>query len=621
MLHVAKDLTLGLDAVTKTIAILAQRGMGKSYCASVLTEQMLKAGAHVVVVDPLGVFWGLRSSEDGRHEGLPIPIFGGDHADVPLDPNSGTLVADLVVNERLSVVLDLSRMSSSSDAARFMLAFSERLYHKNRKPLHLILDEADEWAPQHPMHGKERLLGAIENLVRRGRARGLGVTLVTQRSAVLNKNVLSQADLLIAMRTVAPQDRAAIDAWVKANGDEAGRRQVMDSLASLAIGEAWFWSPGWLGSLKRSKVNRRETFDSSATPKMGVRVREPKTLSTVDLDRIKDQMATTIAQAKQEDPRELRATIAQLKNELRLSQLKVDLWRSKENGVQEKVLREKIIERKVPWLDRKAMGAMTELAMRVRLLTKNFHELGETLKGGVFKELVMRVESAADRVDEPIRQAVKAAERGGVSVGFKPVLKGPQQPKPDPHKHPSYPGFEIKEKRPENLTIPVMKAPQEDERSLKAGAIAMLGTLSQFHPTRLTRLQLATLTGFAESGGTFNTYLGRLRRLQLVDEAGDTIGIVAWPDWIPVSPRKDLTPEAVLQLWRGQFKSGVVNMLDVLLEHREVGLTRERLGKLTEFTHTGGTFLTYLSTLKRNGLVTEHGDTVKISDALFMGVR
>ena len=48
-----------------------------------------------------------------------------------------------------------------------------------------------------------------EDIVRRGGQRGIGCTLVTQRSAVLNKNVLTQAQMLVVLRTIAPQDLAA----------------------------------------------------------------------------------------------------------------------------------------------------------------------------------------------------------------------------------------------------------------------------------------------------------------------------------------------------------------------------------------------------------------------------
>ena len=46
-------------------------------------------------------------------------------------------------------------------ARRFMTAFAEALYEANEEPLHLVLDEADLWAPQRPIKGWEGLLGHI----------------------------------------------------------------------------------------------------------------------------------------------------------------------------------------------------------------------------------------------------------------------------------------------------------------------------------------------------------------------------------------------------------------------------------------------------------------------------
>jgi DNA helicase HerA-like ATPase len=189
-LQISRELSLPAEAVSETFAILAKRGAGKTYTAAVMVEELLKAGLQVVVVDPVGVWWGLRASADGTREGLPIAILGGEHGDVPLDVAAGEIIANVVVEEGLSVVLDLSHCRKG-EQTRFMTDFAERLYYKNREPLHLVLDEADAFAPQRPMKGQERLLGAIEDLVRRGRARGLGVTLVTQRAAVLNKDVLT----------------------------------------------------------------------------------------------------------------------------------------------------------------------------------------------------------------------------------------------------------------------------------------------------------------------------------------------------------------------------------------------------------------------------------------------
>jgi DNA helicase HerA-like ATPase len=83
------NLQLPLDFVTQTQAILAKRGVGKSYTASVEAEEMLKAGQQVVVIDPTGAWWGLKSSADGKHPGFSIVVFGGEHADVPLEETAG----------------------------------------------------------------------------------------------------------------------------------------------------------------------------------------------------------------------------------------------------------------------------------------------------------------------------------------------------------------------------------------------------------------------------------------------------------------------------------------------------------------------------------------------------
>ncbi|MEX2267975.1 MAG: DUF87 domain-containing protein, partial [Acidimicrobiia bacterium] len=172
-LRIASDFRLPLEAITQTLAILAKRGAGKTYTAKVLAEELLAAALPLVVLDPVGVWWGLRAGADGSPDGgYPITILGGDHGDLPLEVDAGATIADLVVDERVSVVLDLSSFRKG-ESRRFVTSFAERLYHRNREALHVIVDEADAFAPQRSPKGDEaRLLGAMEDLVRRGRARG-----------------------------------------------------------------------------------------------------------------------------------------------------------------------------------------------------------------------------------------------------------------------------------------------------------------------------------------------------------------------------------------------------------------------------------------------------------------
>jgi hypothetical protein len=300
-LKLADNLSLPVDVVTQTIAVLAKRRAGKSYTMRRLVEQLAQAGQQVVLVDPKGDQWGIRSAADGKAPGLPIIILGGERADVPLEAGAGEIVAKLVVEERVSVVLDLS-LFRKHEVATFMTGFLENLYRlkareQYRTPLMLVVDEADAIAPQKPQKGEERMLGAAEDIVRRGGQRGIGCVLVTQRSAVLNKNVLTQAQVLIALRTIAPQDLAAMNAWIDVHGTEEQKRTLMESLPSLPVGDAWVWSPGWPtveGIFKRVHVLPIETFDSGATPKPGEARKEPKKIADVDLEALKRQMSATI---------------------------------------------------------------------------------------------------------------------------------------------------------------------------------------------------------------------------------------------------------------------------------------------------------------------------------------
>ena len=314
-IHIAPGFALPLEAVTETFAILAKRGSGKTYCAAVLVEEMVKANLPVAVVDPIGVWWGLRSNAAGDGPGLPVVVLGGDHADLPLEEGMGAAIADLIVEQRFPAVLDLSLLSKGA-SRRFMTAFAERLYHKNRDALHLVLDEADAWAPQRAAPDGARLLGAIEDLVRRGRARGIGVTLITQRPAVLNKDVLTQAEVLIALRMTGPRDVGAIDEWVRLHADEDQAKSLKDSLPSLPVGTAWVWSPGWLGILQKIEVRLRETFDSSATPKVGERRIEPTERAAVDLEALREHLSAQVEAIEGSDPVRLQKRVRELEKQL-----------------------------------------------------------------------------------------------------------------------------------------------------------------------------------------------------------------------------------------------------------------------------------------------------------------
>jgi DNA helicase HerA-like ATPase len=319
-LKIGTGLALPLEAATETAAILGRRGSGKTHTAVVMAEEMLAAGVQVVILDPLDVWWGLRVAKDGKSAGVAIYVCGGSHADIPLSADAGRILADAVVDRHLSMVLSVRHLSKT-DQRRFVGDFCERLYErkadpKHRTALHVFLDEADAFVPQRLVPGSERCFGAVDTMVRRGRSSGLAVTLISQRPQVVNKDVLSQTEVLVAHQLTGPQDRKALQAWIDANDTDGRSDEFMASLASLPRGTAWFWSPGLLKIFARVAVRDRQTFDSSATPKAGVAaVASPKAFARVDLEKLTAEIAATIEKVKADDPRELRKQIAELKAE------------------------------------------------------------------------------------------------------------------------------------------------------------------------------------------------------------------------------------------------------------------------------------------------------------------
>jgi uncharacterized protein len=331
--RLAPGLSLPVDIVTESIACLAIKRAGKSSTCRRIVEQLYDAGQQVVVLDPKGDWWGIQFGRDGHSPGLPFVVVGGEHGQVPLTGDFlklGEIVARMAAVERVNMVIDLGSLRKH-EVTKFCTFFLETLYRIKaqdayRTPMMLVCDEADVIAPQKIVStgGKEnlepRMLGAAEDIVRRGGQRGIGIILATQRSAVLNKNVLTQCGILLALRTVATQDIKPIDDWVEKHGTQEQYEQLLASIASLPAGTGWVWSshfPAPNGTFKKVSFELFETFDSFATPKVGEKAIVPKNRADIDLDAFKREMAETFEKAAQEDPKELHRQIRDLKAELK----------------------------------------------------------------------------------------------------------------------------------------------------------------------------------------------------------------------------------------------------------------------------------------------------------------
>lgn len=302
-------------ALDDRLGFVGTAGSGKSYTAMGRVERLLAKRARVCCIDPLGVFWGLRLKPDGKTaSGFDIPIFGGPHGDLPLTEHSGALIGETVAGMAESCIIDLSEIGTKAGERRFMLHFLTALYRKSKdEPLHLVIDEADMFAPQ-KLTDKEgeaaKLLGMMETVIRRGRIKGFIPWLITQRPAVIAKDVLSQVDGLVAFKLTSSQDRDALSAWVEGSADKEDWKITRAALPAMERGQGLVWIPG-RGIMETVRFPEKHTFDSSRTPKRGEK-KSTAALKPLDLGSLKERLAKVDAETKANDPRALRAEIVRL---------------------------------------------------------------------------------------------------------------------------------------------------------------------------------------------------------------------------------------------------------------------------------------------------------------------
>ena len=592
MIRLSSDLSLPLEIATESTAILARKGAGKSYLARLMTEQLLKAKLQVVIVDPKGDWHGIRSSADGNGPGFPIVILGGEHGDIPLEPTAGELTAKFIIENRLNVLIDLSDFRKH-EVATFMAFFLETLYRMKAKeqyrtPMTLIVDEADAIAPQNPKGNRQsgvfdnsaRMLGAAEDIVRRGRQRGMGIVLVTQRAAVLNKNVLTQTSVLMLLCTTGSQDIDAVDAWIKKHGQPKERAEVMDSIASLQRGQAWIWAPGWPdenGIFKRIQVGTITTFDSGATPKIGERKASPKQVAEVDLELFRERMSASIEKAKAEDPKALRKEIAELKKQLA---------RNVTTPTQIKVVDKEAVAQAV--MD--ATQPLTAKIDKYEFLFEEVSGLMERIKGLFDTELTLAKFESKKKKPKVVR------------VDPVPV---PKDSRCDPLL-PTFPSTRYVD------TNGLVKKPHQKILD----AIAWWESVGITSPVKN---QIAFVSGYTPTSGGFANLLSELRTNGMID--------YPMPGFVSLTQRgASLAAEPNGAVTLAEFHSKVQSkltapqwkLMSVMLERWPEAVTQDELAAKTGYSLTSGGFANLRSELKSIGL-TEYPfpGATKAADFLF----
>lgn len=568
-------------ALLQHVAIVGKTGSGKTYAAKGLVERLLREGRRVCVLDPTGAWWGLRTARDGKKPGFPITIFGGERGDIPINEHAGRAVAALLAGGNVPAIIDLSD-TWLAERRRFAEQFLETLFKSNRGPLHLVIDEADEFFPQTASdEGVRRLQGAVDRIVRRGRIKGFRVMMVTQRPAVLHKNALTQAGTLIAMRLPAPQDRKAVEDWIRGQGDTETGAEVMRTLAKLGQGEGWVWSPE-AEILERTRFPRLETFDSSATPDDDAIGAEPaKTIAEVDTTAIEAALAESVREAEANDPAKLRRRVAALEADLEAAQ-------------------------RAPAVDPEEIvaAAKAEAASGTLGLVR---EMRPTIG-----EIVSRAEtlSAELRSLETLLEGI--AGRDGAAVNGAALAMALARPVPE-------------WTRPQAMNGRRRDAGGDGE--LGTPHLAILDALAWWASVGIDRPSaaiVAMVAGYSPTGGTFARYLSTLSSAGMIDrERGE---IVLRPEGAERATRPASRPTLaefhgrLREVVRGSRSMGEphVRILEAMIARGPAGeISAADLAAETGYSAGGGTFARYLSALSSLGLIARSRGRVEPTATLF----
>ncbi|MGJ0508952.1 MAG: hypothetical protein ACR652_17865 [Methylocystis sp.] len=568
----ATDYPIPNAALDDRLGFVGTAGSGKTYNAGSGVERVLAAGGRVIIPDPLGVWWGLGLNADGQRpapwrEKGKLVIFGGERGDLPLNENAGALIGETVAQMAESAILDLSGFGEKKREVHFMLAFLTALYrHASNDPVHLIFDEADMWAPQQERDKGEspKLLGMMETIVRRGRVKGFIPWLISQRPAVLNKNVLSQVDGLVAFKLTSSQDRKAIGDWVSGQADQGEWPAISASLPTLATGTGIVWLPS-RNVLNTAAFPLKATFDSSRTPTRGERV-ERRDLKPLNLEALKGKLASLEEEQKANDPRALKARVAELERKLAQATYQMPpAWPDQREDV--KRLSEEL-------------AATTEALER---LTASAKELERRQKKAL-------AALSGEQIEFP-----GAPERKPATKVIAPPIARPAPMRQEP-------------------------ATQRDPTGLRQSHQKVLDSLAWWKaagfPT-VERRRACIMAGYSPKASTFGVYISELTRdgLVVVPEPGR---LALTPSGEALASAPDMTsPAAILDAAREQLSPAEIRLFNEIVGDYPKWVSRHDLADRVGLSRTASTLGVYLSKIGSFDFIETGRGQVRAADWLF----
>ena len=556
------------DGVLKQhVVILGKTGAGKSSVMRLLVEHVLNHNeatrgpvTPVCILDPKGDHWGLKTSRDGKEPGYAVAIFGGEHADMPLSPRAGVALAETVVNAPFPCIVDLGGWMIG-ERTRFFIDFASTYFRKARGTRFLFIDEVHNFAPKGKIPDPDtgKMLHWANRLASEGRGKGLVLVTASQRPQKVHNDLLTSMETLIAMRVIHKADRNAYRDWIEGAGDMAIGRAVLDAVADLKRGSAWVWSPEIKFGPKVIDFPMFRTYDSFKP--QAPDAKELKGRADVDLEQVKKRFAEYVQEAEANDPRTLRARIAELERQLKAKP-----------GTAPPVSREALQAAEQRGYERGATEAQRAAGKALKSLKGDVHQAIEGAFHGVL----------ALPVDTPVFTPVRTP----VSTGVKPS-----------HARAAGNG-----------------AGQKMDKAKRK----FLTVLAQRQGKRTTRNQVAIFAGYSSTSGHVDNTLGALRSAGYAEGGSEDVriteaGLAALGDFDQLP-----TGEELRRYWL-EHAGGKAEraMLEVILKAYPETLTRDEVAEAANYNVTSGHVDNTLGRLRSMDLIKGPGSAIRASEDLF----
>jgi len=560
-------------ALDQHILVLGKTGAGKSSVMRLLVEGLLDDGKPVCAVDPKGDWHGLRSSADGKRAGYPVVIFGGDHADVPINAHAGGNVAELVGSGNRPCLIDLGGWTVS-DRTRFFIDFASTLFRTTRGRRWLVIDEVHNFAPQGKVYDPDagKMLHWANRLASEGRGKGIQILAASQRPQKCHKDFVTSCETLIAMRVIHPLDRAAIKDWIDGCPDPDKGREVLGSLASMPRGTGWAWSPEIGFGPKRIQFPMFSTYDSFKAPTGDSQGKPLKGWADVDLDEVKAKLSKVVEQAKANDPAELRRQLVDARRALAEATKNHGKTEVKVERVEAPALKEADIKRleKAAAAVGEAASGLAAIAGAISGTLAAFHAVRQRAPAAA---AVQRRDYVAPA---PLVRHKTAAP--AVINGTETRLSGPEQ------------------------------------RILDA-----LAWLENIGVTEPEQTATAFLAGYTIGGGAWNNPRGALRTKGLIEYRGDRLALTDEGRLLAKLPDRLLTTEELHRCVLQRLPTPEQKLLTVLLREYPKTIENDDLARAAGYEPGGGAFNNPRGRLRSLGLIERtQGGQVRARDILFL---